>query len=420
MKLEARGLTRTIFTLGLMLAGSALAFCGFYVARGDAKLFNKSSQVIIARDGNRTNITMVSDYQGNVKDFAMVVPVPVVLEQADIRVIDPAVVQKLDAYSAPRLVEYFDEDPCQQLVYPSAAPTAVNTPSAEQKSVRPVDALGVTVEAQYVVGEYDIVILSATQSNGLETWLKENKYNIPTGASNALAPYIKMGMKFFVAKVNLENFNQSGFSSLRPLQMSFESQNFMLPLRLGMLNAKSDQDLIVYALTRKGRVESANYNTVNVPSNMEVPEYVQQDFSKFYPALFKRAYERENKKAVFVEYAWNSSWCDPCASEPPTLEQLQRAGAGWAGQNGQVFVTRLHVRYGKLRFKEDLMLRETPNNQNFQGRYVIRHAWKGQASCQAAENYNASLAKRFETQAQMLANLTGWKIEDIRKRMRIR
>ncbi len=420
MKFEARGIARTFFTAGLMLAGSALAFCGFYVARGDAKLFNNSSQVVIARDGNRTNITMVSDYQGNVKDFAMVVPVPVVLEQADIRVIDPAVVQKLDAYSAPRLVEYFDEDPCQQLVYPSAAPTSTASNAVVEKSVRPVDALGVTVEAQYAVGEYDIVILSATQSNGLETWLKENQYNIPTGARNALAPYIKMGMKFFVAKVNLENFNQSGFSSLRPLQMSFESQNFMLPLRLGMLNAKSDQDLIVYALTRKGRVESANYNTVNIPSNIEVPEYVQQDFNKFYPALFKRAVDRENKKAVFVEYAWNSSWCDPCASEPPTLEQLQRAGAGWAGQNGQVFVTRLHLRYGKLRFKEDLMLRETPNNQNFQGRYVIRHAWKGQASCQAAENYNASLPKRFETQAQMLANLTGWKIEDIRKRMGIR
>jgi hypothetical protein len=420
MKFEARGIARTFFTAGLMLAGSALAFCGFYVARGDAKLFNKSSQVIIARDGNRTNITMVSDYQGNIKDFAMVVPVPVVLEKADIRVIDPAVVQKLDAYSAPRLVEYFDEDPCRQLVYPSAAPTSANTGVVEQKAVRPVDALGVTVEAQYAVGEYDIVILSATQSNGLETWLKDNKYNIPTGASSALAPYIKMGMKFFVAKVNLENFDQTGFSSLRPLQMSFESPNFMLPLRLGMLNAKSDQDLIVYALTRKGRVESANYSTVNVPSNMEVPEYVQQDFNKFYPALFKRAYERENKKAVFVEYAWNSSWCDPCASEPPTLEELQRAGAGWAGQNGQVFVTRLHVRYGKLRFKEDLMLRETPNNQNFQGRYVIRHAWKGQASCQAAENYTASLSKRFETQAQVLANLTGWRIEDIRKRMGIR
>lgn len=420
MKLEARGLTRTLFTVGVMLAGSALAFCGFYVARGDAKLFNKSSQVIIARDGNRTNITMVSDYQGNIKDFAMVVPVPVVLEKADIRVIDPAVVQKLDAYSAPRLVEYFDEDPCRQLVYPTAAPTTANAGTVEQKSVKPVDALGVTVEAQYAVGEYDIVILSATQSNGLETWLKENKYNIPTGASTALAPYIKMGMKFFVAKVNLENFDQTGFSSLRPLQMSFESPNFMLPLRLGMLNAKSDQDLIVYALSRKGRVESANYSTVNVPSNMEVPEYIQKDFNKFYPALFKRAYERENKKAVFVEYAWNSSWCDPCASEPPTLEELQTAGAGWAGQNGQVFVTRLHVRYGKLRFKEDLMLRETPNNQNFQGRYVIRHAWKGQASCQAAENYNASLPKRFETQAQILANLTGWKIEDIRKRMGIR
>ena len=36
-----------------------------------------------------------------------------------------------------------------------------------------------TIEAQYTVGEYDILILSAQQSSGLETWLRENGYRIP-------------------------------------------------------------------------------------------------------------------------------------------------------------------------------------------------------------------------------------------------
>ena len=47
----------------------------------------------------------------------------------------------------------------------------------------PAKALGVTIEAQYTVGEYDILILSAQQSSGLETWLRENGYRIPAGAS---------------------------------------------------------------------------------------------------------------------------------------------------------------------------------------------------------------------------------------------
>jgi hypothetical protein len=32
-----------------------------------------------------------------------------------VRVIDPKVVRHLDAYSAPRLVEYFDPDPCEPM-----------------------------------------------------------------------------------------------------------------------------------------------------------------------------------------------------------------------------------------------------------------------------------------------------------------
>lgn len=418
MRLDTRGRLigwTVLCILGIGLGAQVLAFCGFYVARADAKLYNKASQVIIARDGNRTNITMVSDFQGSVKDFAMVVPVPSVLQKDQIRIVDPAVVSKLDAYSSPRLVEYFDEDPCTPVPQPLAAPSAtdaVQKSGSEQRA----NALGVTIEAQYTVGEYDIVILSATQSNGLETWLVENGYKMPAGARTALEPYIKGGMKFFVAKVNLENYDKSGYTNLRPLQMSFESPGFMLPLRLGMVNAIGDQDLIVYALTRKGRVETTNYPTVQVPSDAEVPLFVKDEFGRFYKSLFDTAYKRENRRSVFTEYAWDTSWCDPCASTPPTQDELQRAGAGWVGQSGGVFLTRLHVRYSKLRFKEDLMFRETPSNQNFQGRYILRHTWQGEATCDAAKTYRADLPKRLERQAQTLANLTGWSITEIRRK----
>src|SRR5262249_7310568 len=95
----------------------AHSFCGFYVATGDAKLFNKSSQVVLVRDGDRTVLTMGSDFKGEPSQFALVVPVPVVLERDQIHVGDQKIVEHLDAYSAPRLVEYFDEDPCTMVKY---------------------------------------------------------------------------------------------------------------------------------------------------------------------------------------------------------------------------------------------------------------------------------------------------------------
>jgi hypothetical protein len=410
----------TALVMGALMGGSALAFCGFYVAKADSSLYNQASQIIYARDGNRSNITMVSDFQGSVKDFAMVVPVPVVLKEDDISVLESDLVQKLDAYSAPRLVEYFDENPCEErrLVLPqTAAPTSAPDPRTVEK--RSDSTLGVTVEATYNIGEYTILILSATESAGLETWLVQNGYKLPKGASAALAPYIKMDMKFFVAKVNLEKYDSSGFTTLRPIQMSFESKDFMLPLRLGMLNAKGDQDLIIYTLTRRGRVETANYRTTTIPTDVEIPEYVQKEFNPFYKAMFSTAHKREGRKAAFVEYAWNPSWCDPCAAPPPSFEDLRRAGAGWIkpGGGGQIFFTRLHVRYGKTTHKDDLMLRETSNTQTVQGRYILRRPFKGEMRCEAGERYKAELPKRFERQAQQLSNLTGWKIEDIRKKM---
>ena len=92
--------------------GPRLAFCGFYVAKADTKLFNKASQVVLVRDGDHTVLTMANDFQGDPKEFAIVIPVPTVLEREQIHVGDKALLEHLDAYSAPRLVEYFDEDPC--------------------------------------------------------------------------------------------------------------------------------------------------------------------------------------------------------------------------------------------------------------------------------------------------------------------
>jgi hypothetical protein len=401
-----------------LLVKPAIAFCGFYVAKADTTLYNQASQVIIAREGDRTVLTMANDYQGEVQDFALVVPVPVVLKKEQVNVGKSSVLERLDAFSAPRLVEYFDSDPCAvygrgimpELDAIPAAPSALS----EEKSQRN-RALGVTVEEEFTVGEYDIVILSAKESDGLEIWLNENGYKIPRGASQLLQPYIRDKMKFFVAKVNLKEYNQIGYNKLRPLKMAFESPKFMLPIRLGMINAQKEQDLIVYLLTPKGQVELTNYRNVKVPSNVDVPEFVQGEFTDFYKAMFDRVYNRENQKVGFIEYAWDMGGCDPCVTEPLNQEELREAGVFW--DPNRVFITRLHVRYTRDKFPEDLRFQETANNQLFQGRYVIRHPYKGEMKCDAAQEYMSSVKQRQEQEAQTLASLTGWDINKIRSKI---
>jgi len=238
----------------IMVTTTAQAFCGFYVAKADTSLFNRASQVVLVRDDDRTVITMANDFEGKVEDFAVVIPVPTKIEREQINVGDRAVIQHLDAYTSPRLVEYHDGNPCMRYELEERASSDAALPAAAKQLKRSARSRGVTIEASYTVGEYDILILSAKESNGLIRWLNDNGYKIPRGAKRVVDSYLGQDMRFFVAKVNVEEQSKLGYQYLRPLQVAYESNKFMLPIRLGTLNAKGKQELYVYALTRTGRV----------------------------------------------------------------------------------------------------------------------------------------------------------------------
>ncbi len=409
-----------LLLLTLFFAADAFSFCGFYVAKADAKIFNKASQVIIARHRNKTVITMSNDFQGKVKNFAMVVPVPMVLKEQDIKVVDRNIFDKLDAYSSPRLVEYHDPAPCNQYSkYKRMAPNAItmsgvaNSDMVQREAEK--DDYGVTIQAKYNVGEYDILILSATQSNGLKKWLTQNGYKIPRNAEEVLDPYIKSDMKFFVAKVNLSKFENRGYTDLRPLQITMNSPKFMLPIRLGMANGRGNQDLIIYTLTKKGRVECTNYRTIKMPTGMEMPTFIKDDFGNFYADVFEKRWKRNRGKAVYLEYAWDISprnfvKCDPCVSPAPNFSDMRRAGAWWVegSRNENVHFTRLHVRYNRRSFPQDLMFQTTPNKTNFQARYVLRHPYKGDVSCSQGQDYVRKVIDRREGELENLEFYAGW------------
>jgi hypothetical protein len=412
------------------------SFCGFYVSKADGTLKNKTSQVILVRDGNKTVITMYNDFKGESKDFAMVVPVPVVLRKDDIKVVDQSIFQRLNDYSAPRLVEYWDENPCNS--YEMMEDKTMSAPSSNVNRALSGKVAGakssVKIEAQYLVGEYDILILSAKESAGLKNWLNENGYKIPADAEEVLDPYIKSNLKFFVVKVNEKEKQKLNNNFLRPIQISFNSPKFMLPIRLGMANADGDQDLIVYAFTKRGRIESTNYRNVDIVSNRNIPLFVQKNFGAFYGNLFTNQWEKEDKSVSFLEYAWNVTpinqmKCDPCVGNPPTEQDLVQSGVWWLGNkdwndysdldneevdNGSknVHFTRLHFRYNRKSFPQDLMFQVTPNTLNYQARYIITHPATGDFNCTAGKKYLQDLRQRRKKELMELTSLTDTNINN--------
>jgi hypothetical protein len=371
---------------------------------------------------------MFNDFKGESKDFAMVVPVPVVLKKSDIKVVDQSIFETLNDYSKPRLVEYYDQNPCELREYymsrAKASPSAMN--DVVVIGYGTAKKHGVTIEAQYIVGEYDILILSAKESSGLRTWLTENGYKIPAGADEVLAPYIKSNLKFFVVKVNEEEKKKLPGNFLRPIQISFESPKFMLPIRLGMANSDGDQDMIVYAFSKTGRIECTNYPTVSLPTGKNVPLFVQNNFGNFYSNLFQNQWFGAGKSVAMLEYAWDVSpsnyvKCDPCVAKAPSTLDLVQAGVWWTGSRkgsadndnedgdpaAKVYFTRLHVRYNREAFPQDLFFQETANTGSFQARYIITHPATGDLSCDAGKKYLQNLKVRREDELRMLTYLTG-------------
>jgi len=415
--------------LALLVAPQAFAFCGFYVAQGDAKIYNQSSRVVIARDGDRTVLTMASDFQGDPKEFAVVIPVPVVLRKEQVHIADPGIVDRLHDYSVPRLVEYTDPNPCPgstMEVVGSMKGVIRRKDSSSRQIVTSEDLRSVVIEAQYKVDEYNILILSAREGHALDQWLRQNGYRIPEGAPGVLQSYIKQGMYFFVAKVDLNEQKRLGFTFLRPIQVAYESSKFMLPIRLGMVNAQGPQEMFVFTITRAGRVEPINYRNVRVPTDLDVPEFVKPEFPDFYRKLFSRQVEREGKEAVFLEYCWNvvpnQPSCDPCTAPYLRAEELRTLGAYWISPNydqppGTVVLTRLHLRYDREHFPEDLVFQVTADRENWQARYVLHHPYSGTDECPQLAAYHRTVWDRRREEAKNYCDLTGARLDETRTRM---
>ena len=398
----------------------AHAFCGFYVSGADEALVNDATMVVLMREGSRTVLSMQNHYQGPPEDFAMVVPVPTVLAEGDVKVLRDSVFRRVDRLAAPRLVEYWEQDPCggistiDDLLDQAIGGGGSVSRMYSGRTSRP----SVTVEAEFTVGEYEVVILSARDSAGLDAWLRDNDYAIPRGAAAVLRPYVEAGMKFFVAKVDVAKVRfEDGQAKLSPIRFHYDSETFSLPVRLGLLNAEGKQDLIVHILARGQRYEVANYANATIPTNVDVAGEVRERFPQFYATLFDETLAQEGR-AIITEYAWQATSCDPCPGPVLSRGDLMTLGADVlpgvvaspVGRRGfgrglmSFVLTRLHTRYDRRMLTEDLVFRAAPpivggrelrdadgelehgampsGQNNFQGRYAIRHEWEGPIKCE--------------------------------------
>jgi hypothetical protein len=129
----------------------------------------------------------------------------------------------------------------------------------------------------------------------------------------------------------------------------------------------------------------------------------------------------EGRAVSMLEYAWDVSpgnyvKCDPCIASAPSRQDLVQAGVWWMGsgsgeedeeRSDKVYFTRLHVRYNRKAFPQDLLFQETANTEHFQARYIITHPATGDLNCAEGQKYLSELKDRRKDELEMLTYLTG-------------
>lgn len=313
-----------------------------------APLSFDTAQVAIVREGQRTTFSVSINPAGDPQSFALVLPVPTVLKQEEVRTLDPTIFARLDGYTGPRHV---DDAGCGN--------SGGGTQSDSSEDGGTDENGAVDVEASYLVGEYQVVILSAEESLSLEAWLSSNGYHLPDGADARLAEYIEMGSYFLAAKV-ADGAALADGSSLSPLQVSYESDGFTIPLRLATLNSPGEQDMVIYAITSDdegtgGRVGIANYPEFTVADKCRwIDPDGNDDFANFYELAFTDDWEAVSDAGWTVEYAGRWNDCNPCSGTSITAEDI--AALGFTGNPEEHHLTRIHSRYTPEQATQDLVL----------------------------------------------------------------
>jgi hypothetical protein len=352
-------------SLGATLLAHPAGACPTIATGTTSQLSFDTAQVAITHVDGRTTFSVSINPLGEPQDFALVMPVPTLLRESDIRTLDSAIFAELDGYTAPRHVAdagcgYVGYVPCNDGSMSGSDGSGEGEGEGEGEAFE--EEGGVDVEAHYLIGGYSISILSAEESGSLSLWLDTNGYHLPEGAEERLAEYIEAGSYFMVAKVDDSAATADG-SPLSPLQVAYDADIYAIPIRLAALSAIEDQDMVIYALSdaEQGQVGIATYEQIEVPEVCLWGGDGERDFAAYYDDLFEQQHAAVGGAAWAVEFSDLAGNCSPCTAYNPFFDRKVMKELGFsdhADDGGQEWpwITRIHMRYSRETADVDLML----------------------------------------------------------------
>jgi hypothetical protein len=372
----------SILALALLASNPADAFCGTYVGPAGSSLKNRVSTMVMVREGNRTTVTMANDVAGGIPSFGMLIPVPGDVE--DVHLLDDlSLMNRVDRYAGPRLVEYSCDDLRGGGVLQSACGGLMQQ-ARELATRTALEHAGAALgDVTFGYGDYDVEVLTPSSVAELAGWATGAGWTLNSTASDVLDEYIGAGTRFIAVSVDLDEV-MSGGVWLRPLQFTYTSDSMSLPVQLGALHSPGLQDVVLHVITDRdqGSVGVSNYPEFGVESECLVRGEgagvlggaLGGGFDDFYANAVADGFEESGGGAAWTtEYTWAPAKCDPCPDEGP-LDDEVLSDLGFEGDPSRATLTRIRARFAPGALHGDLGLYESGIAGQLQRRYVVHDA----------------------------------------------
>ena len=333
------GIAALVAASAICVPSAAHAFCGFYVNGAGGEMFNNATQVVLMRQGTRTVLSMQNNYQGPPSDFAMVVPVPVVLHEEDVKTLTKDVFAKVDRWARRGSSSTGSRTRAASATPRTRWPTAMQPSAGDGDGRREVreglrrqdrgEVHGRRVRHRDPVGDR----VDRARHAGCATSTTRS----PRARSRCCGRTSRPASKFFVAKVDPKKVTfENGQAMLSPLRFHYDSDEFSLPIRLGLANSSGTQDLIVNILSPEQRYEVANYKNVTIPTNLDVKDEVAQAVRRVLRGAVRSHASSRTPARSSPSTRGTPARCDPCPG--PTLDGNDFATLGadvlGSSQNG--------------------------------------------------------------------------------------
>ncbi len=261
---------------------------------GDAGVASTAQKgLIIDLLNDREVLLLQTTYQGPSEDFAWVIPVPGRPGKEDVFSASTDLLDVAFGQSAPR-VKTTIHDPLEAEYGGMAGgfpPSAPPPPGVEGLAEAP----SVTVHERFEMGKYDVAVLSATGTQVLVDWLRENGYQVPENTQDTLGIYVDKSWYFVALRIlPAEATKDPIIEDVEPIGIRFATEQLVYPLTISRASSRQKTEILLVVLS-EAPVVCDQLKDVQLPLDVQHPE------GSSYATIRRQALETQGPGCV-VEY----------------------------------------------------------------------------------------------------------------------